>query len=373
MNSGCLQRLLLICCIVLVIAQEADDPVRQPFQDPTLAVRMRECKANPQSNRKWIVVSKWSPCSKTCGGGTQTREIKCSCANFPSVGLKIGSIPENECVSAPPNLTSRLCNTKPCPHWEVLDWDVCPACGPASHRRAVVCVGPDGSVESPHACSPPRPESEKECDVPDCEEDVFWSVNNWSSCSSSCGGGTQTRTVTCMTSKAPLRTTRLAEEICSRILTPKPASSRTCNTTPCPESSNRWKAGSWSPCSKPCNGGLSHRKVRCVNTEQKTINSSQCMQAYKPKDSAACNQLPCEWTPLPLLKCEPAAGPVNSLNPSTSSCQGLRLRDFVCINPNNWQNPKGPVDPKLASSLCGAKPRGAEPCNLCKQNRNGAA
>ena len=93
----------------------------------------------------WQVTRDWSSCSRTCGTGTQTRELYCP--------------PGFDCGPKP--ATSRSCNT--------------------------------------HACS--------------------WTVGSYGSCNKGCGGGTQWRSVTCPYSGA-----------CT---SSKPATSRSCNTQLC--------------------------------------------------------------------------------------------------------------------------------------------
>lgn len=60
-----------------------------------------------------------------------------------------------------------------------------------------------------------------------CNNTYAWSVGGWSSCSASCGGGTQTREVSCKRDDGVV----VAESFCTQ---PKPAQSQSCNTQACP-------------------------------------------------------------------------------------------------------------------------------------------
>jgi hypothetical protein len=53
-----------------------------------------------------------------------------------------------------------------------------------------------------------------------------WSLGSWSTCSLTCGGGTQTRSVTCQRDDGAT----VADTACT---TPKPTTSQTCNTGAC--------------------------------------------------------------------------------------------------------------------------------------------
>lgn len=60
-----------------------------------------------------------------------------------------------------------------------------------------------------------------------------WQVTAWGACSVSCGGGTQTRTVSCVSNGG----NALLDSKCPA---PKPATSQACNTQACPECAIGW-------------------------------------------------------------------------------------------------------------------------------------
>ena len=55
----------------------------------------------------------------------------------------------------------------------------------------------------------------------------WWTLGNWGACSASCGGGTQTRTVTCTRTNNVVK----SDSFCSDIT--KPSTSQACNTQSC--------------------------------------------------------------------------------------------------------------------------------------------
>jgi hypothetical protein len=179
--------------------------------------------------------SEWSSCTKQCGGGTQTQT------------RTITSDPNYVSTACPTELSnSRPCNTECCPvDCELSDWSPFGECsttcggGTQYQYRSVItessCGGQlCGSLSnsqpcSTQACSP-------RCNVTD------WS--DWSECTKSCGGGTQTST---------------REIYGSGYGCPDPSDTiqtQDCNTDYCPIDC---VVGDWyatSDCSATCGGGF---------------------------------------------------------------------------------------------------------------------
>ncbi|XP_046330803.2 A disintegrin and metalloproteinase with thrombospondin motifs adt-1-like isoform X14 [Haliotis rufescens] len=131
--------------------------------------------------------SSWGACSDTCGGGTQDRTRSCTAPKFGGV----------DCQD--PAVDTMACNTNHCPVDGVwLDWSKwgeCSAtCGGGSMKRVRVCDPPKyggadcvGDTEELESCNPNL------CPIPG----DWFTWEQWSTCSVTCGGGTKSRSRTC--------------------------------------------------------------------------------------------------------------------------------------------------------------------------------
>ncbi|XP_030854406.1 papilin isoform X3 [Strongylocentrotus purpuratus] len=135
---------------------------------------------------------------------------------------------------------------------------------------------------------------------PDEPDSYSWTYNSYSNCSKACGGGFQTRTVTCTRSGdyEPVPT-----YLCDPAL--KPRNNRTCNAEDCPP---KWYIGDWSPCSQTCDEGSKVRQVYCQqqleNGRSEAIEEAYCLGllGFKPEYQEACTVQQCphwvagEWS-----------------------------------------------------------------------------
>ncbi|XP_067203568.1 A disintegrin and metalloproteinase with thrombospondin motifs 9 isoform X2 [Linepithema humile] len=208
----------------------------------TQRCQRESCKSNFSSEnnlesnivRKWKI-SNWTPCSKSCGTGIQTRRVECTMrrgSHGPEIPVK-----DEQC--------SRLKSRKPklqrlCQH--------------------VAC-------------------------------DYIWQEGTWSECSAECGEGIQHRTVTCHrvnhygwidptpTEGCPIDQRPIEEQICKL---------RECNDE------HYWTAGSWRKCTHPCGRkGRQIRKLYCHDAVGIKVARSHCSTEYKPQRKRKCNQRRC--------------------------------------------------------------------------------
>ncbi|XP_019733957.1 A disintegrin and metalloproteinase with thrombospondin motifs 1 [Hippocampus comes] len=100
---------------------------------------------------EWVLME-WGPCSQTCGGGMQQREVVC---------LDPQGRPSKECPEELRPLASRSCASQPCPSWLLGEWSVCSkTCGRGFRKRQLRCIGYDGHTLSHDSCDfkdRPRP------------------------------------------------------------------------------------------------------------------------------------------------------------------------------------------------------------------------
>lgn len=170
--------------------------------------------------------------------------------------------------------------------WQTGGWSSCSAsCGGGSQSRSVTCLRSDG-ITAPDACCPgSRPTSSQSCNTHSCYT-YSWYASGWSStCSAYCGSGTQSRSVYCRRSDG----TSVGDAYCSGS---KPSASRSCT------SSCTWLAGNFGACSVTsggvrCGTGQQTRTVACQSNRTgslATIADSYCNTyvGSKPNASTAC-------------------------------------------------------------------------------------
>ncbi|DAA26966.1 TPA: hCG1818607-like, partial [Bos taurus] len=178
---------------------------------------------------RWMVTS-WSACTRSCGGGVQTRRV--TCQKLKASGIST-PVPSDVCTQlAKRPVDTQACNQQLCVEWAFSSWSQCngPCIGPrlAVQHRQVFCQTLDGITLSSEQCSAlPRPVSAQNCWSEACN--VHWRVSLWTLCTATCGNyGFQSRRVECVharTNKA------VPDHLCS--WGPRPANWQRCNITPC--------------------------------------------------------------------------------------------------------------------------------------------
>ncbi|NXM53236.1 PPN protein, partial [Illadopsis cleaveri] len=231
--------------------------------------------------------SSWSECSSECGGGFQTRLVFCTIDNE--------IYPDYMCRNKPQPDNNRTCGHQPCPQtkrWKTGEWSSCSAtCGGGTQTRSVYCVSFDGQssqgvVEDAECMAfAQQPRRSQPCNVRQC---AAWSTGPWSQCSASCGEGVQTRTVTCRTQQG----SQAQDFAC--LMEPKPSATQPCLKENCIQEIG-WHVGDWGLCSKSCDSGIRTRQVICADGDSKLYSPETCkaIQPQKPATLGSCNTQPC--------------------------------------------------------------------------------
>uniref|UniRef100_A0A3P9AYG1 PLAC domain-containing protein n=1 Tax=Maylandia zebra TaxID=106582 RepID=A0A3P9AYG1_9CICH len=109
------------------------------------------------------------------------------------------------------------------------------SCGGGVQRRQVLCKQrlADGSIlELPDTFCPTKsPTSQQPCGEQECPPEWVTTIDAWSPCSATCGGGAQTRIVRCM--KGPEGRSEEVESPNCLGAGRKPSDARPCNLLPC--------------------------------------------------------------------------------------------------------------------------------------------
>ncbi|XP_042079048.1 ADAMTS-like protein 1 [Haplochromis burtoni] len=174
-------------------------------------------------------VDAWSPCSATCGGGAQTRIVRC----MKGPEGRSEEVESPNCLGAGRKPSdARPCNLLPCARWATTSWGPCHGrcVGPslATQHRHVYCQDPNGTRVPHRMCTGlHRPSSLRNCTAEACA--LQWLVGPWTQCTATCGRhGFQSRQVTCV----HLRTSKaFRDRHCT--WRPRPASWQRCNILSC--------------------------------------------------------------------------------------------------------------------------------------------
>lgn len=213
---------------------------------------------------QWTAWSEFTPCSKTCGNGTQYRKRFCV--------LPTGKLVQNDDYKCNgENLEFRNCYILPCPvnggwsRWTPWSEDNC----------KINCIN-DTVGERPvkkryRKCDSPEPSmggkpclganwEEQDCEnIPLCPVDGDWTEwGEWTDCTKSCGIGMTSRSRSC-TNPYPRNGGKHCDGMYVDI--------KYCNMNPCPINGGWGSWTNWSPCSKTCGKGLQMRKRFCNNPE----------------------------------------------------------------------------------------------------------
>ncbi|XP_048746179.2 uncharacterized protein LOC125658800 [Ostrea edulis] len=199
---------------------------------------------------KWASWGSYGTCTVTCGGGTQRRSRTCSNPAPQYLG--------KNCPGS--TVSSRSCNTHFCPidglwtGWG--QWSVCTeTCGGGIQSRSRSCSNPTPQYGGAY-CSGFSSNTQV-CNTQNCPINGGWDMwSNWGSCTVTCGGGTQTRSRSC---------SKPSPQYGGLDCTGPKTSSQDCNTHNCPIDGGFTNWGSWGTCTVTCGGGTQTRTRSCTS------------------------------------------------------------------------------------------------------------
>lgn len=176
-----------------------------------------------------------------------------------------------------PDSEEQKCFIK-CYKWKTSQWSDCTkSCDGGSQNRSVSCVSQDEvQVRDEYCTASERPIHSQICNNFACP--VEWRPSSWNSCSRKCGKGIQQREVLCIYGGKVVH-----ESYCKNLI--KPTYERECHGDYC----GTWKTTSWSSCSKSCGQGVRTRNVYCTQHELNSYPFFECDADIKPLETENCS------------------------------------------------------------------------------------
>ncbi|GAU97432.1 hypothetical protein RvY_08729 [Ramazzottius varieornatus] len=226
----------------------------------------------------------WGPCTRQCGGGQQARRV--SCLQVMSNGTR-QAVSDFLCRTETQPVTQRTCHNFPCPQWQTSSWSTCSAtCGHGTQVRTVKCLDHKG-YDNPTLCSvADKPTDRKICqDSKKCPErdDPTATNNDWL-----LDGPHSEQALPLVASldidygKWGVNTGQIDEAAMKYEETPM------------------FSVGAWSPCSASCGHGFRQRSVECklyIKFSNKLVQlpDSECSDT-KPLEKEPCTRHACNAT-----------------------------------------------------------------------------
>ncbi|XP_035213875.1 protein madd-4-like isoform X1 [Stegodyphus dumicola] len=398
-------------CLNKANEKEVDDRLCDVAARPVPEIK--EC--NPHKCPPVWVTDSWSPCSASCGGGRQSRQVHC--AQMGTDGIR-SPVAADQCLRQKP-VTERPCNLVPCPQWVIGPWSGCSVtCGKGQKTRSVACRDAKGQ-HSEDCDVEEMPATKMDCDsrlvcTPSEDpgtylfSDIFkgsqedapprrkssepnYEVGEWGPCSVSCGQGIRTREVACKILLEFSKTwASLQDYECPGM---KPPTVESCYPRPCsfdlnkPEDRKKpkvhvgievtysWRSNGFTPCSASCLGGTRESVIQCVRDhDQAVVKATLCDISEKPDAiTQTCNDHPC-----------PPRWNISEFSPCSKPCgAGYMTRRVHCVHEvlrgaantlivNNSNCPQPPPRDKVFCNVFNCPSRWkADPWTKCSKSCGG--
>uniref|UniRef100_A0A1A8BNC5 ADAM metallopeptidase with thrombospondin type 1 motif, 18 n=1 Tax=Nothobranchius kadleci TaxID=1051664 RepID=A0A1A8BNC5_NOTKA len=308
-----------------------------PLTRPTLGSHL----CNTQPCPAYWTTGDWGACSRSCGGGQQTRTLRC----LRKVTYQREEVVAHSlCPSISPAQV-QPCHIQACPpEWSTGSWSQCSkSCGRGLRKRSVFCrstdpganavVVPDSMCRQHH-----KPKAQETCVLQRCpkNEKLQWILTPWGECSRSCGSGIQRRELRCGERDSQEGYVEYPIRRCRNMAKPLVELQQVCNRGLCPEVPQAvpgrttssamglgWYSSPWQQCSVSCGGGVQTRTIQCL---RHGLPSAGCLPHQRPAASRACNTHFCPAAPL-----APVQRPSNRV-----SAAGSTLKDERCADLFSW-------------------------------------
>lgn len=240
------------------------------------------------SPSEYAVDGTWGTCSKTCAGGTQQRKIICRRVDDKTqTGLKY-------CSSSAKPSSTQPCNTQACAaDWVVHSWSPCTKpCGNGQRTRAITCSELRSDKEyhpvAESSCTKAKP-TVKLTEVCNAIQCLAQRVNGeWGQCSTTCGEGTKTRSITCKRVNADGTTIVAYDLECDAMMPPAKKIEVCKNYIPC--SGYAWKP-TYGDCVASCGTGYKSMIAHCVDSTGAKVVYTKCLGTPFPAQQK-CGALP---------------------------------------------------------------------------------
>jgi len=255
--------------------------------------------------------SDFSSCSTGCGSGTRSRIVKC----FDHLGAERA---DTLCATSKPSASQSCTSSSACTYsWNCYTgalssrqncdseatWSSCSvSCGQGTQTRTAVCVDSNGAVQTDRArCTASEPATARICEA---STTCVRQSLAWSACSPTCLTTAQTDAGTTSTKTRTVRCTAPNGSVVSNALCGLTSNTETaaCSVPVCNPSAPppAWDVGGWSSaCYGTCGVNAELRSVRCLSsgTPAVEVDATLCPAASKPTDARPCSTVTVQPNP----------------------------------------------------------------------------
>lgn len=255
-----------------------------------------------------------------CGETTATRTVECQRSNGDIV-------PDASCSSAgaKPSVTDKRVDYQTCTYGYVEgSWSAWSnTCGQGTHTRDVSCMSSDGRKVADGQCSGDKPAtSESDYRTEGCT--TSWKPGDWARVPG-CGASKDVRALSCLRSDGQI----VGDAQCATA--PRPDTERA--ATDYQTCTYGWTNGEWGAWSSSCGQAGRHRDVWCQSSDGRRVEDASCSGGKPEMDQSAYQTSGCgyEWVGDPFSAPVPACGAtVQNRVTWCKRSDGQRVMDVYC-------------------------------------------